>query len=160
MSKLTEAIALSGALDQAMLGEILKWRLPATVPEGEPYTTADEAVAAIEDAQSSYDQVEIRVSDPDALRHYMTTRKPGKLRVVMEDATSTFDWEYGVTPMGDYILRWNDGTNTDVLCNGETCLLDGKRKVFFGRVQDLYFGDQRMFILCTPRKLTNGSTPE
>lgn len=160
MSKLTEAIALSGALDPAMLSEILKWKLPTDVPDGEPYRTADEAVAAIEEAQTGYDQVEIRVSDPDVMKHYVRTRKHGKLHVVMDDASDTFDWEFGMTPTGEYILQWNDGTATDVLCNGETYLLDGKRKVFFSRVQDLYFGDKRMFISCSPRRLTNGSSPE
>lgn len=153
MSKLTDAVGLSGALDMASLMEFTKWRLPVQPPEGAPYTDPAEAAAAIEDALTSQDQVAIRATDPDAMRHFMQTKAMGKLRIVMDEASKSFDWEYGVTPTGGYILQWNDATETDILCNGESYLTDAhKQRVYFERVEDLYFGNRRVFVLCFPRK--------
>lgn len=152
MSKLTEAVGLSGALDTAQLSELAKWRLPITVPDGEPFTSPEEAVAAIEDATTGYDQVQIRVSDPDAMKHYLATKCSGKLVLKEGEAKQSFDWSFGTSPAGDYLLQWGDNAGTDLLTNGESYLLDGHRRIFFSNVQELYYGERRVFLQCTPRK--------
>lgn len=154
MSKLTDAVALSGALDMSSLMEFTKWRLPVQPPDGEPYTSSEAAAAAIEDAMTSQDQVAIRATDPDAMRYFMQTKAMGRLRIVLDDAKQSFDWEYGMTPTGNYILQWSEGTDTDILCNGESHLMPSGQKdgVYFERVEDLYFGNKRVFILCFPRR--------
>lgn len=152
MSKLTDAVALSGALDPAQFSEIAKWKLPVSLPAGAPYTDPEEAVAAIEDATTSQDQVAIRVSDPDAMKVYLATKRAGKLTLRSEDSKVTLDWEFGVTPSGEYLLQWSDSASTDLLTNGESYLLDHGKRVYFTATQDLYFGDKRVFVQCTPRK--------
>lgn len=152
MSKLTEAVGLSGALDTGQVSELTHWRLPVSVPDGAPYTDPEEAVAAIEDATTDYDQVEIRVSDPDAMKTYLGTKRPCKLVLKENNSKETFEWNCGITASGDYLLQWGDGVSTDLLTNGESYLLDGGKRVFFSSTQDLYFGDKRVFVQCTPRK--------
>ena len=152
MSKLTEAVALSGALDPAQFSELSKWRLPIGLPTGEPFNSPEQAVAAIEDATSGYDQVRIRVSDPDAMKTYLATKRQGKLVLKDGDNKQAFDWNFGVTSSGDYLLQWGDNAETDLLVNGESYLVDGQLRVFFSDVQELYFGDKRVFLQCTVRK--------
>jgi hypothetical protein len=152
MSKLTEAVALSGALDPEQFRELAKWRLPVGLPEGDPFTSPEQATAAIEDATSGYDQVRIRVSDPDVMKTYLATKREGKLVLKDGDAKQSFDWSFGVTKAGDYLLQWGDNAETDLLTNGESYLLDGQTRVFFSDVQELYFGEKRVFLQCTVRK--------
>lgn len=157
MGELSKAIIRSGVIDQRFLQEMAKWKLPQTIPDEPPFTTSDEVVAAIEEAQESANQVEIRVSDPDALKQFLKTKQPCRLVLKYEEQSAKFDWEYGTSPTGDYILQWGADIEADILCNGESYLWNGTSKVYFSRVQDLYFGDKRVFVLCTPRK-SNGTT--
>ncbi len=152
MSKLTQAVGLSGALDTGQVSELAHWKVPIGVPDGAPYTDPEEAVAAIEDATTGYDQVEIRVSDPDAMKTYLGTKRACKLVLKDGNSKDTFDWNCGITKSGDYLLQWGDDVSTDLLTNGESYLLDGGNRIFFSNTQDLYFGDKRVFIQCTPRK--------
>ena len=150
MSKLTEAVALSGALDPDMLREICKWKLPIEVPEGEPYASPEEAVSAIEAALEGKEQVEVRATDLDVLKQYMKTQHRGRLHIVTPHESGTFDVMMGITPMGDYIIPWKSDSLTEHLTNGESYIIDGRNRVHLSDVRDLYFGEQKAFILCQP----------
>lgn len=156
MSDLAKAVARLGVLDENMLRQITKWGLPAVGPDGPVFTSSEEACAAIEEATESVDQVAIRVADPDVMKQYMATKRQGKLRIVKDDEKADFEWEFGKRQVAgfpdEYILQWTDNVDTDLLTNGESYLLDGKTRVYFSAVQDVYFGDKRVFVVCTPRK--------
>ncbi len=159
MGELSKAVIRSGIIDESFLLEMNKWKLPQSLPEEPPFTSSEEVCAAIEDAQESHSQVEVRVSDPDILKQYMGSKRAGRLVLKDEDKTAKFDWEYGLSPTGLYIMQWSDDVATDVLCNGASYLWDGAARVYFNRVQDLYFGEKRVFILCTQRKSNDASNP-
>lgn len=150
MSKLTEAVALSGALDPDMVREMCKWKLPVEVPEASPYTSPEEAVAAIEEALEGKEQVEIRSTDLDVLKQYLKTQHRGRLHIVTPHESGTFEVMMGITPMGDYIIPWKSDSLAEHLTNGESYIIDGRKKVHLSDVRDLYFGERKAFILCQP----------
>lgn len=161
MSDLAKAIAMSGALDQDMLRELVRWRLPGVVvPNDGSFKTPEEAIEAIEEAVTSANQVEVRVTDLDILKHFLLSRKDGKLHLVTENGTKgTWPVTFGtITRLGQqlYIIPWNSDTIEGMMTNGESYLLDGKVKIYFGEVTDLYFGEQKAFMLCTPIREGNG----
>lgn len=162
MSDLAKAIAMSGALDQSMLRELCKWRLPGVVvPDGGEFKTPEEAVEAIEEALTSAGQVELRVTDLDVLKNFLVSRKEGKLHLVSDKGTKgTWPVTYGVIDRRshfDYIIPWNSDTIEMLLTNGESHLIDDrKKKIYFSTVTDLYFGSQKAFILCTPIREEHG----
>lgn len=153
MSKLTDAVVRAGVISPEQLQELAKWKLPVSPPEAAPFDSSEEAVAAIEDAQDSFEQVQVRVSDPDALRQYAETKRTCRLRAVMDEETKTLDWDYGTNKLGQILIPWADDVDFDILTNGETHLvLSGGHKVYFSRVEELYLNDKRALLLCTPRK--------
>lgn len=150
MSELTKAMALSGALDETMLRELSKWKLPIEVPEDDPYESPEEAIEAIEDAMTGVGQVEVRATDLDVMKQYLRTQRSGKLYLESTKEKMTIPATFGVTTMGEYIMPWRGDSIADLLTNGLSHFIDGKRKVFISDVQELYFGDTKVFILCTP----------
>lgn len=162
MSDLSKAVVLSGALDANMLKELTRWKLPGvTLPAEGQFTTPEEAVEAIEEAMTGRELVEVRVTDLDVLKCYLQSRKDGKLRIVNDERGTSGSWPvvFGVIKRPrhtDYILPWNSDSIEALLTNGQSYLLDGKKKVYFSLVTELYFGDQKAFILCTPAKEDHG----
>lgn len=152
MTELTKAVALSGALDEAMLRELAKWRLPVNVPEGEPYSSPDEAAESIQRALESEEQVELRATDLDVMKQYMTTQSKGKIHIVTRQEVGTFDISFGKTKLGQYIIPWRSDPLIESLTNGESYILDNRKKVYLSDVRELYFGEQRAFIICTPAR--------
>lgn len=156
MTELSRAVALSGALDEDMLREFGKWRLPIEVPDDAPFESPEEAITAIEEALESANQVEIRATDLDILKQFLRTQRNAKLHLVTSHESGTFDISIGVTTLGEYIIPWRKDGLVEVLTNGESHIIDGRRRIFLSGVQDLYFGDTKVFILCTPIRNANG----
>ena len=156
MSDLSEAVARSGAIDADMLRELTRWKLPGiALPEGGQFTTPEEAVEAIENAVTGEHQVEVRVTDLDVLKCYLQTRKQGKLCIVNDEKGTSGTWKvtFGVVQRPghvEYVLPWSADSIEDLLTNGRSYLLDGNKKLYFSLVTELFFGDQKAFILCTP----------
>lgn len=158
MTGLSAAIAQSGALDEGMLRELAKWRLPLALPDAseELFETPEEAVEAIEEAVESKAAVEVRATDLDVLKQYVSTATKGKLHVVTQVESGTFPVTYGRTKFGDYIIPWQADSLVEYLTNGESYLQAKGGKVYFSIVQELYFGDRKVFIQCTPQEERNG----
>lgn len=156
MSELTKAVALSGAIDPDMLREFTKWRLPVELPEGDFYDSPEEAIEAIEYALTGSDQVEVRTTDLDSLKQFLRTKRKGKLHLTTSKGSGTIDIEFGVSAMGEYIIPWNADSIAEIMSNGESYILDVRRKVFVTDVTELYFGGNKAFMLCTPAKEHHG----
>lgn len=160
-SDLARAVIQSGALDTDMLRELNKWKLPGViVPSEAGFSTPEEALEAIEEAMTSADQVEVRVTDLDILKNYLQTRKSGKLHIVTEDGSrGQLNVTFGTINRRnyvDYIIPWNNDSIEAILTNGESHLLDDKKKIYFSAVMDLYFEDTKAFMVCTPIREGNG----
>lgn len=165
MSELTRAVALSGALGPDQLQELMKWRLPVELPEDQPYETAAEAVGAIEDALTSENQVEVRVTDLEVLRAFLSSKQEATMHVFNEQTKQRGSWPIQIghiqrLKLVEYIIPWRGDAIEDLLTNGETyvVLRGSKQKIYFSRVQDCYFGEQKVFIICTPNPGSNGKS--
>lgn len=152
MSELTKAVTLSGAIDTEMLREFAKWKLPVEVLNDDLYDSPEEAIEAIEEAMTGSDQVELRTTDLDALKQFLRTKRKGKLHLTTSKGSGTIDVEFGVSAMGEYIVPWNADSIAEIIMNGESYILDVRRKVFITDVTELYFGGNKAFMLCTPRR--------
>jgi hypothetical protein len=151
MPGLANIMAQSGALDGDMLKEFQKWRLPVQLDsEAAVFDEAAEAVEAIEEALESKEAVEVRATDLNVLRQYMKTQARGRLRVKTEDEDQTFVITFGTTLLGGVLIPWQADSLEAFLTNGESYLLHNGIRYFFSRVEDLFFGDRKVFILCTP----------
>lgn len=150
MTKLSDAVMQSGAIDAGMLQELNKWRLPLELPTEEAFDTADEAVAAIEEAMEGAEQVEVRSTDLDVLRRYARTQAKGRLHIVTPNEKGAFPVTYGKGELGEYIIPWQADSLEELLTNGQSFLHTADGDVYFSRIQDLYFGERKVFILCTP----------
>lgn len=157
MTELAKAVAQSGALDADTLREIAKWRLPLELPQDDPFDSPEEAVEAIEAAMESKAAVEVRATDLDVLKQYLATATKGKLHIVTEHENGAFAVTYGTTMLGDYIIPWQSDSLVEYLTNGESYLQGKAGKVYFSAVQDLYFGERKVFIQCTPQKESHGT---
>jgi hypothetical protein len=152
VSDLTKAVLMSGAIDSGMLQELSKWKLPIDTVEDKPYESPEEVIAAIEEALTGADQVELRTTDLDILKQYFRTCRPGKLVLNTEGGNGEIDIRFGVSSMGEYIIPWNADSIVEFILDKESYLLDVRRKVFMSEVQELYFGPDKVFMLCTPDK--------
>lgn len=156
MTELAKVVALSGALDPEMLRELVRWRLPIEVPEEAPFTSPEEAVAAIEEAQQDRDLVQVRATELDAVQQFNRTKQKAKLHLVAGGESGTYDILCGLNDKDEYIIPWQSDSIVDILTNGESYLIDGRKKVYFADVVELYFGKKKAFVLCTPIREAHG----
>lgn len=150
MTALTEAVARAGLVNEDMVKELQKWGLPVGLTESDFYPDKEAAVQAIQEAIEEPGQVEVKQTDLDCLRQYLETRSEAKLHVVSGIEKATFPVSFGRTLMGEYIIPWRSNSIVELMTNGDTYLLDDKKKVYFQDVRELYFGDVKAFMVCTP----------
>lgn len=166
MSQLTEIIVKSGLLRADALTEFKRWGMPleaqaALVQDQEVKPVQAESSMTVEllkklcqdidEAVHGEGYVLMRETDLEAIPQYLRTMREAKLHVVMEDdSASNFTVQVGKTEAGDYIIPWRSDSITDLLTNGQTYLrLDGE-KIFFNNAKELFYGNNKAFVVCTP----------
>lgn len=152
MGLLTSAVLRSGALDLQMLQELTRWKLPIELPSDTQFETSEEAIEAIEAAIESSGQVEVKATDLDLLRQFLRTQRTGKLHLELEGESTDVEVPFGITQAGGYIIPWREESPEEVLTNGKSFVLDGRRKVYFSHIEEFYFDSSKAFIVCTPCK--------
>lgn len=162
MHELTRVIIRSGLISPEFLAEFKKWGL---MPPEEPppaITDKDQLITALDRALQEEDLVLLRETDLDVLHRYLSNQKAGKLHVVMPDATTgDFDVSFSKLETGEYLFPWRYESVEDVLANGETYLeLPDGGHVYFSSVRELFFGEHKAFVACTPspHEVSNGSS--
>lgn len=156
-SPLATAILKTGLIDDEVIREIRKWGISFEgldhKEEGKPRSLKD-LVHVLENALQSAEMVAEKVTDADAIRVFLATQKIGTLHVHIEGQSASFDVPYGKNNLGEYIFPWQGETLADELTNGITYLLpdpkNEENKVFFNSVRELYYGDQKAFMVCAP----------
>ena len=161
-SPLTNAVLKSGLISEQQLAEFRRWKAPIDIPEKLPKmpSSIEEAAQAIEQALQSEGYIISRDTDLDILRNYLGTQRPGLLHVEIPTDDPTVEDRadipiaYGMTPLGEVILPWTSESISNELTNGYTYFLlspdDPTSQVFFDGVRDLFFGEQRAFMVCRP----------
>jgi adenine specific DNA methylase Mod len=93
------------------------------------------------------------------LKQYLDTQMQGVLHVeifVAETDTTNFadiPVSFGITPSIEYIIPYRSESITEEMTNGLTHLRsarEGGPKIYFSSVRELFFGDTKAFLLCTP----------
>jgi hypothetical protein len=167
MHSIAQAVVQSGLLSEETLAEFRRWGHPIEAPPPIP-KSLDEVVLAIEQALQEEGLVVTRETDLEAVATYLTEQRSGVLHVVLGEGAERVETDipcsYSYSKMGDYLIRWHADSIEEVLTNGETYLLahsltlngspDVPDKVFFNRVREVFFGETKAFIVCTPTKDT------
>lgn len=162
-SPLTLAALKAGLISQSTLEEFRRWGAPIDVPEGiptKPPKTIEEAGQLIEEALQSEGYTIARETDLEVLHQYLSTQAQGTLHVEFFSSDPTKETEadigvsYGVTPLGEFIIPWKSESIANELTNG-ACYLTSDRlagaRIFFVQVRELFFGEQKAFMVCTGR---------
>lgn len=125
-------------------------------------------VQAIEEALQAEGLVLTRETDLEAVNWYLADQRQGELTVVLEEVSeegakvihqATIACTFGLTPLGEFIIRWHSEAIEDVMTNGRTFLsfvspetLGERVEIYFNRVREVFFGETKAFIICTPVK--------
>lgn len=155
MSNLKEEMILAGIVTKEMATEIACWGMPLDelldLDLGEAPKSTEEALDRIRQAIEDRDQVEIRATDLDIMRRYLENQEEGKLHLEdpVTEQKSNIKIFFARTEMGQIIIPWRSETIEDLLLNPESYLRVGDRKLFFGAIEELFFGKQKTFLLCT-----------
>lgn len=167
-SPLTNAVLKHGLISHAVLEQFRRWKVPVVIPDDTPTVPSadvDEIALAISEVLEGDGLVLTRETDLQVLQYYFQTQRTGHLHMeIMTDdptITSEADMEvtFGVTPVGDVIFPWKSESIAAELTNGMSYLtpnplLEGR--IYFQSVHELFFGNHKAFIVCTPR-LEEGS---
>ncbi len=161
MHSIAVAVVKSGLLPEEALAEFRRWGHDVETPPPLP-KAPEEIVLALEQALQDEGLVLTRETDLEAVGNYLTQQREGVLHVVLgeggERAETDIPCSYCFSKMGDYLIRWHADSIEDVLTNGETYLelgegdINGPAKVYFNRVREVFFGDTKAFVVCTPVK--------
>jgi len=140
-----------------MVLEFQRWGFPIEVPEADPGDayrsegTMDSLCNAIDFALAETRAQWDRETDFDIVSQYLKTLRPAKIHIVLERGNEAdFDVQVGTTRAGEFIVPWKSESISDLLTNGESYLNLGDKQVFFSAVRDLFFGDNKVFMVCTP----------
>jgi hypothetical protein len=74
----------------------------------------------------------------------------------LEVTTADFSITYGRTAIGDYIIPWRSESIRQEMTNGMTYLTVEdppgalKNRVFFKDTREIYYGDTKAFMVCSP----------
>ncbi len=163
MNPMTKAVLRAGLISPNMLDEVKRFSITldpnAKVEEPKDLGTAAKIIA---DALEQADMTVIRETDLAVLRQYIGTSTLGTLHVeIMEAPPAEFEVTYGKAQLGEYIIAWKGESIGEAICNGMTYLvvnvpkgtlrdLYEEKKVFFKDVRELWFGENKAFMLCTP----------
>ena len=116
-----------------------------------PITDKDQLISALDRALQEEDLVLIRETDLDVLHRYLANTLVGVLHVSMPDETNgIFDIVFSILETGEYIFPWRYESVEDILANGKTYLAVNDKKIYFSSVRELFFGDHKAFVVCTP----------
>ena len=158
-SNLKNAVLKAGIVPETVLPELERWgmQLPENV---ELETDRSEALANIRESVESIETVEVRMTDLDALKNYSNDAKPGRLYYSVPDhskqdprarKTTFVDVTYAVTTIGNYLIPWTEEDIYDLMLDEGTYLKPaGAERVYFSNVAELYYGEQKAFMVCTP----------
>jgi hypothetical protein len=152
MSKLGKAVAASGAIDEGMLQELQKWKVPLNLPDTvELETDVDAVISRIQEAISDKEMVEIRDTDLDLLKRFLRDRKKGRLYLVSDSTgeKTNFTIRYCVTSTGEYAIPWESESIEDMLVADGSYLKTDEGRVYFHTVRECFFGEHKAFIVCS-----------
>lgn len=152
------AVLKAGIVPTSTLAELERWGMEIPKVELEP--DRREALMNIRESIESRETVTLRTTDLDSLKTYQKDSKVGRLyysvpaptRLDPKARKTTFiEVNYAMTPAGAYLIPWTDEDIFDLMLDEDTYLKPvGAERIYFGDIADLYYGQQKVFMYCTP----------
>lgn len=156
---IVEVMVRGGVVPENALAEFRRWKLPgvpAELPAPAPVDTPEQAAEALSELRAGVEQVlgdrELvlpRVTDPDLLAQYTSTRFEGMLHVETGTEQADFPLVFGRTARGEYIIPWSSDALEDVLERGEAWII-APEEIHFSATNVFSYGQDKAFIVCTP----------
>jgi hypothetical protein len=144
----------TGLVSKDSVEQLRRWGLLNNEAEVHNFTNPEDLVGRIRQVLESPDVVEMRDTDLDVIRRYLTTREKAKLHVPSpddKDKTVPLPVEFCKTRMGEYVIPWTSESIKDMLLDEKTYLKPvGKARVRFQDVRELFYDDHKAFVVCTP----------
>ena len=167
MRPLAEAAIKAGLIDDETLAQLHRWGMVPkdVVPKDD--MDLEEIIESIKDALDSEAQVRLQTTDLDLLRLYVNPKNQlrGQLILVADSeqrgTKSVVFVSRTLRSKEQFILPWMSESITELLTNGKSYLrwnvvnpaspsgADISRRVRMVDYEDVYFGDIRMFLVCT-----------
>lgn len=153
---IVNAVVKTGLVDPIILEEMRRWGIALELPDPGPAPlNPNELAAGIQLALESEGYVLVRETDLAVLQQYASTTSQGELHLVLDDELGHLQdvdvpVTFGRTPLNEYIIPWRSEAIEAALVNGMTYLVDGQVRVYFRAVRELFFGETKAFMICTP----------
>lgn len=152
----TQVVIDAGLLNQDTIDQLKRWGLLAA--DGKPHESISDPeaiVAKFRAVLESDETVEIRYTDLDIIRQFLTSKQSGRLYVTSPDNSKAIaiPIEFCITKMGEYVIPWSSESICDMLTDDGTYLKPhAMPKVKFCDVRELYFDGHKAFVVCTTIK--------
>lgn len=158
MRPIATAVVRSGLVDETALAEMQRWGLPIDlIEEKEVIDTHEGVVQVIQDALESLEQVRMQDTDLDIVKRFISNdhRREGQLHLRENDQKGRAKTFFCRTHMGDFVFPWRAESIFDMMTNGETFFSwtddEGqKQKTYFSSARELFVGEHKAFMVCTP----------
>ena len=158
MKPIAVAVVRAGLVDNDVMHEFKRWGLPVRlVQEDQILSNPRQIVDLIQNALEGEEQVRINETDLDLLARYLDPRfrMEGTLVVRSGENKSTSRVTFCLTTTGEYAIPWVSDSIADLMV-GEGSYLRFKNesgeneKVSFTDVREVFFGEQKAFMVCMP----------
>lgn len=157
-SEVVKTVVESGIVDANSLAQLQRWGFitDLDIKEAEQTITATEVCERILEAVESKAAVEMRHTDLDVVRDYLETRRSARLHVPNPEEpgkTLSIPMEFCETRLGEIVLPWSSDAIADMIVHEQTYLKPtGEARIYFADVRELFYGEHKAFMICTPAK--------
>jgi len=144
------AVLKAGIVPGTSVDELARWgmEVPESLP---PEKDRRIALSNIRESVEALETVTIRITDLDALKEYQQNAQEGRLYYSSAKKTAFVDVTFYRTTIGNYVIPWTSEDIYDLMLDENTYLKPmGGERVYFSDVSELYYGEQKAFIVCRP----------
>lgn len=149
---MTQILIKAGIVPPETIALMHRWgMLVEPLDEGGAYDTPEAITEAIQEVVDRGETVKLRDTDLDIIKQYINNQQAGRLYLKDEETgqranAATF---YCRTRLGEYVIPWRSESIVDLLIEPHSYLKteDGE-KVHFSDVRELFFGDEKAFMVC------------
>lgn len=165
MRPLAEAAIEAGLIDEETLAQFRRWGMVSKDLAPREDVDVEDAVDSIQSALEAEEQVRLQTTDMDMLKFYMDKRNQRKGQLVLlnldsgQKATKTIQFafrpylEEKASERDSFILPWLSDEVTAMMTNGKSYLRwkdeTKNRRIYLVDSEDIFFGDVKMFVVCT-----------
>jgi hypothetical protein len=154
----TELLAKFGLIPKEVSSQFNNWGFPQPEAQEVPDVPPEAIVTALRERAEGQEATEIRETDLDILPEYTATRQSGKLHLVIRSLNTEVLNEgdikitFGRTKRGDYIIPWTAEAITEYMVDPDSYLQDGRRRIRFKNVHEVWYGESKTFMVATPEE--------